>query len=110
MAARARDDLRTFMERELRRADYVLIVCTPEYKRKSDAIFSGVTFEYTVLTGAVLQGRRHPRSIIPVLRAGAPSEAITDYLASKLFADFRADPLSADTLGSLAREPGPLRQ
>src|SRR5690242_3124275 len=64
------DQLPQFMETAVRTADFVLIVCTPSYKHKSDRRKGGVGYEGDIMTGEVFVSENHSK-FIPVLRRGA---------------------------------------
>jgi hypothetical protein len=87
------DQLPEFMERSVRESDYVLIVCTPHYKNRSDRRIGGVGYEGDIITGSVLTERNH-RKFIPLLRAGTWEAAAPTWLAGKYYLDVRGDPLS----------------
>src|SRR6266545_6910363 len=40
-----------FMERSVRESDYVIVICTPIYKAKSDERRGGVGYEGDIMTG-----------------------------------------------------------
>src|SRR5437764_13176637 len=61
------DQLPAFMERAVRENDFVVIVCTPRYKVRSDGRTGGVGYEGDVMTAAVYTSRNR-RKFIPVLR------------------------------------------
>lgn len=82
-------DLLQFMEGAATRHDYVVIVCTPDYARKSNAASGGVGFEKRVISPQVLAGNES-EWLIPLLRSGDQS-SIPTYLAHKLYVDFRED-------------------
>ena len=61
------DQLPKFMERSIRENDFVLIVCTPNYKVKSDNRTGGVGYEGDIMTGeAFVDGQI--RKFIPILK------------------------------------------
>jgi TIR domain len=60
------DQLPRFMEQEIRDNDFVLIVCTPKYKEKSDKCLGGVGYEGDIMTAEVFTKQNH-RKFIPVL-------------------------------------------
>ena len=68
------DQLPAFMERAIRDNDFVVIVCTPRYKHRSDAREGGVGYEGDIMTAEVLSSQDH-RKFVPVLRQGAWHEA-----------------------------------
>lgn len=87
------DQLPEFMERSVRDSDFVVFVCTPTYKRKSDRRKGGVGYEGHIITGEVFQKNNH-RKFIPVLRKGKWATASPSWATSKLFIDFRGEPYS----------------
>ncbi len=82
------DQLPQFMERAIANHSFVLIVCTPRYKAKSEAREGGVGYEGDIITGELLQSRNH-RKFIPVLRFGDWSASAPSWLAGKYFIDLR---------------------
>jgi hypothetical protein len=48
------DQLPEFMERAIRRNKYVLIICTPRYKKRADKRVGGVGYEGDIMTAQVL--------------------------------------------------------
>ena len=87
------DQLTEFMEKSVRESDFVVFVCTPTYKRKSDRRKGGVGYEGHIITGEVFQKNNH-RKFIPVLRKGKWASAAPSWATSKLFIDFRDIPYS----------------
>jgi hypothetical protein len=59
------DRLPIFMEAAIRENDFVLIVCTPHYKERSEARQGGVGYEGDIMTGELL-GTRNERKFIPL--------------------------------------------
>src|SRR5450755_4013835 len=47
------DQLPHFMEREIRDNNYVIVVCTQHYKKKSDSRSGGVGYEGDIMTAEV---------------------------------------------------------
>ena len=60
------DQLPEFMEKQIRESDYVLIICTPNYRLKSDGRKGGVGYEGDIMTAEV-QTKRNHRKFIPIL-------------------------------------------
>jgi len=85
------DQLPEFMERAIRESAFVVIVCTPHYKGRSEARMGGVGYEGHIIT-AELREKGNQRKFIPVLRAGTWSEAAPSWLAGKYFVDLREGP------------------
>lgn len=82
------DQLPQFMEEAVRTNNYVLIVCTPTYKAKSDARLGGVGYEGDIMTAEVMADKQH-RKFIPVLRLGEWQESAPSWLRGKVFVDMR---------------------
>jgi hypothetical protein len=89
------DRLPLFMEKAIRENSYVLIVCTPKYKEKSDNRKGGVGYEGDIMTAEVYAGANH-RKFIPVLRGGSWSTAIPSWLGGKYSIDLSHTPYSDD--------------
>lgn len=89
------DQLPEFMERAIRCNDFVLIVCTPRYKEKSDARLGGVGYEGDVMTGEVFTSRNQ-RKFIPILRKGEWANASPSWLVGRYGVDLRGEPYPED--------------
>lgn len=94
------DQLTEFMEREVRENDYVLIVCTPRYKQRSDERVGGVGYEGDIITGEALTVRNQ-RKFIPILREGTWAEAAPTWLAGKYYVDLSNSPFSEEQYNDL---------
>jgi hypothetical protein len=108
------DRLPHFMEKAIRENSYVLIVCTPKYKEKSDNRKGGVGYEGDIMTGEVHTEGNH-RKFIPILRRGDWQTATPSWLAGKYGIDLRGDPYSEenyrdllDTLHGLREQAPPV--
>src|SRR5262245_37395512 len=115
------DQLAEFMEREIRRNKYVLIICTPLYKKRADRRVGGVGYEGDIMTAEVLskktpQGRRRiQRKFIPILRAETWEQSAPSWLEGKYRIELNANPYSKeqyrdllDTLHDARPKPPPL--
>ena len=71
--------LTRLMEREIRENDYVICVCTPKYKAKSDGRTGGVGYEGDIMTAEVFTQQNHEK-FIPVLARGTRTEAAPSWL------------------------------
>ena len=80
------DQLTTFMEKEIRDNNYVLIICTPNYRMKSDQRKGGVGYEGDIMTAEVLIGGNH-RKFIPILARGSWAESAPSWLKGKVYVD-----------------------
>ncbi|MXX41423.1 MAG: TIR domain-containing protein [Acidimicrobiales bacterium] len=106
------DQLPEFMAQAISQSKYVVIICTPRYKQRSEAGLGGVAYEGDIMTAEVLLNRDH-RKFIPVLRRGSWEEAAPTWLKGKLYIDLSGNPYSADSYSDLlntlldAREQAP---
>lgn len=89
------DQLPAFMERAVRKNDYVLIVCTPAYKKKSDERTGGVGYEGDVMTAEALTSGNQ-RKFIPILREGKWKSVAPSWLGGKYYIDLHGDPYSEE--------------
>ena len=96
------DQLPAFMERAIRENEFVVIICTPRYKCRSDAREGGVGYEGDIMTGEVLAGQ-NARKFIPVLRRGSWIQAAPAWLAGKYHINLSANPYSERDYEDLAR-------
>lgn len=94
------DQLPAFMENAIRLNDYVLIVCTPKYKQRSDNRQGGVGYEGDIMTAEVFGSSNH-RKFIPMLRKGSWSDAAPTWLFGKYFIDLSSSPYSEESYGDL---------
>lgn len=85
------DRLPHFMEQSITTADYVLIICTPLYKKKADNRKGGVGYEGHIITEE-LYSKGNERKFIPVVRKGSFDAAMPTFLAGKLGIDL-TDPI-----------------
>lgn len=87
------DQIPEFMDRSVRDNDFVLIICTPKYKDRSDARTGGVGYEGDIMTAEVLARANH-RKFIPVVRRGPVDLAVPTWLRGKLHVDLSGYPYS----------------
>ena len=85
------DQLTHFMERAIADNQYVLIICTPTYKRKSEAREGGVGYEDNIMTAEVMTTNDH-RKFIPILRTGSLKESVPSWLSGKIYIDLSGSP------------------
>jgi TIR domain len=108
------DHLTEYMEKSIRDNDFVLIICTPLYKLKSDSREGGVGYEGHIITGEVYANANH-RKFIPILIKADWARSAPSFLKSKLYCDLRGDPCSkenyqelVDTLNGRLAQPPPI--
>ena len=61
------DQITVFMEKSVRDSDFVILICTSKYKRKSDDRIGGVGYEGHIITSEIFSNSNH-RKFIPILR------------------------------------------
>lgn len=92
-----------FMERSVRENDFALVVCTPNYKERSDSRTGGVGYEGSIMTAEVLMGGNH-RKFKPILRRGNWENAFPSWLSGKNGIDLRDDPFDEEEYARLLAE------
>jgi hypothetical protein len=108
------DHLTEYMERSIRENDFVLIICTPLYKLKSDSRQGGVGYEGHIITGEVYANANH-RKFIPILGKGNWANSAPSFLKSKLYSDLTESPCFEEnyqellnTLSGMLTSPPPI--
>src|SRR6267378_1916632 len=96
------DQLPAFMERAIRENQFIVIVCTPRYKTRSDAREGGVGYEGDIMAAEVMTRQNH-RKFVPVLRTGAWLEASPSWLTGKYYIDLSGSPYAEQSYLDLAR-------
>ena len=86
----------------IRENGFVVIVCTPRYKSRSDLREGGVGYEGDIMTAEVMSSNNH-RKFIPVLRKGAWPEAAPSWLLGKYYINLTGDPYSERDYEDLVR-------
>jgi hypothetical protein len=94
------DQLPQFMERAVRENDFVLIICTPRYKQRSDKRAGGVGYEGDIITGEVMT-TRNQRKFIPILRSGGWQNAAPTWVLGKYYIDLSGPHYSEDSYEDL---------
>ena len=84
------DQMPHFMEKSVRENDYVVLICSPKYKQKSENRIGGVGYEGDIMTAEVLQNSNH-RKFIPILQSGDKDISIPSWLRGKYFIDLSND-------------------
>lgn len=96
------EELSAFMEKSIRESSFVVIVCTPKYKSRSDNRQGGVGYEGGVITGEVMTGVGR-KKFIPILRHGSWAEAAPSWCAAAYMIDLREDPTAPQGFEELLR-------
>lgn len=77
------DRLPKFMEEEIVKADYVLIICTKKYKEKADNRTNGVGYEGNIISGE-LYSKNNEKKFIPIVRQDEYNKVMPIFLIGKL--------------------------
>lgn len=80
------DEISKFMEESIRDPDRILVICTPEYKRKADGRIGGAGYETRQITAEVLNDPKRGK-FIPVLRKGTWKDSAPSYLSGINYVD-----------------------
>jgi len=88
------DRIAQFIEEAIQSCDFVLLICTPVYKKRGDRREGGVGYEQDIMTAEKLIHRSD--KFIPVLRAGSWYEATPTWLAGTFGVDLSGDPYNDD--------------
>jgi hypothetical protein len=103
---KAGESFTRFMEEEVTASDFVIVVCTPAFARKSNTRQGGAGYEQQIVSGLLVSGS--PRSkFIPILRSGEYELgldcAIPTHFAGIAAIDFRHDAEFQERLEDLLR-------
>ena len=82
-------DIPSFMEKNVKNSDYVVIVCTEEYVKKANSGTGGVGYEKMIITSDLMK-KIDSRKIIPIIRQNGTKNVPT-FVQTKLFLDFSYD-------------------
>lgn len=100
------DSLTHFMESQIEACDFVLVICTPNYAKKSTSRSGGVGYEQQIISGNLASGVER-RKFIPLVRAGemkaGPDFAIPPHFQGILAIDIRGPNGLDSQLESLLR-------
>ena len=75
-------ELNAFMEQQITKADRVLLILTPQYKKKADSRENGVGYE-SVLISSELYRNQGSTKFIPIVRRGTIQESYPRYLGTR---------------------------
>ena len=94
------DDVPKFMERALRTADRVLMLCTEPYVRKANDGKGGVGYEAMIVTGELVRDLG-TKKFIPVIRQSSADPEVPDCVSTRLYVNFSIDGEFDESLKSL---------
>lgn len=92
-----------FMANSVKKADRVICVMTPNYKKKSDGLTGGVGLEYSIIT-AEIQKNIKTEKFIPLFKDGNIEEDIPTFLEGRDFVDMRDEANYNENIEELVRD------
>ena len=96
-------DIASFMESEIRNSDFVIIICTPEYARRSNCPVGGVGYEKNIISAEMLQAQDLRPKFIPVIKDGSPETSLPNYIGTRFAIDFTDNARYPEALRELLR-------
>ena len=94
------DSITRFMETAVESCDFVLLICTPQYKLRAEKRTGGVGYEHDLMTARKLASGEHAK-FIPILRAGTWYTATPTWIAGQLGVDLRGKNYAEDNFQNL---------
>lgn len=89
-----------FMERSVEESDFVLLICTPTYKKKADQRLGGVGYEESIITTEILNIRNH-RKYITILSSGDWVSSVPTWAIGKSGVDLSSEDVFEDNFKML---------
>lgn len=96
------DDIPKFMERSVKAADRVLMICTDPYVRKANDSKGGTGYEAMIVSGELVRDLG-TRKFIPIIRQGEGEPLRPDCVVTRLHIDFSRDDDFDSQLGELVK-------
>ncbi len=96
------DDVPKFMERAVKAADRVLMICTEPYVRKANDGKGGVGYEAMIVTGELVRDLG-TRKFVPIIRQGGGETVVPDCVGTRLWVDFSKEEDFDTALGELIK-------
>lgn len=100
---RGGEDLAAFMERSLREADRVLVICTDGYYQRAIARQGGVGYEHSMVTGELMRNVG-TNKFIPIVRQSGPQTQVPPELGGRLRFDLTPGPNYPAQFDALVRD------
>jgi len=98
------EEITQFMERGIRRSDFLILVCSRAYTEKANGRVGGVGFE-TVITSAKFLYAKKRNFIVPVVRDNdlPPAEKLPAYLGSTKYIELSAENWAAEPIQEIVQ-------
>jgi hypothetical protein len=92
-----------FMASSVNKADRVICILTPNYKKKSDGLTGGVGVEYSIIS-AEIQKNIRTEKFIPLFKSGNIVNDIPTFLEGRDFVDMRDETKYNEKIEELVRD------
>ena len=93
--------IKTFMLKSILQADVVLMMLTPEYRKKADNLEGGAGFEYNIINDELFKIIKQNDKYIPIIREGSLETSVTSFLQGFNCADLRIGEKYEENLNKL---------
>ena len=97
------EDVALFMEKGIREAERVVVVCTPRYVDKANSAQGGVGYERMIITGQMMRDLGTAK-FIPVIAPSNPDKLVPDHLSTRLFLDLSSQESFVEQYDHLVKE------
>jgi hypothetical protein len=81
--------IKTFMLKSILEVDIVLMILTPNYKRKADSLEGGAGYEYNIINDELFKVITTNEKFIPIIREGSLEISVTNFLRGFNCVDLR---------------------
>lgn len=81
--------IKTFMLKSILEIDIVLMILTPNYKRKADSLEGGAGYEYNIINDELFKIITTNEKFIPIIREGSLEISVTNFLRGFNCVDLR---------------------
>ncbi len=71
-----------YIDNVINDSDHVLIIMTPNYKKKAENRKGGVGYEYSICNKKLFENQKDNRKFIPILRKGDENRSVPEFLKS----------------------------
>lgn len=96
--------IKTFMINSILNADIVLLILTPNYKKKADLLSGGAGYEYNIINDELFKIITTNEKYISVLRDGDVETSVTNFLRGFNYVDLRIGPSYENNLRELLKQ------
>lgn len=84
------DEMSLFMEKSIYNSNYILVICTKNYKEKTNSRIGGSGYEARLMSIEIIKGTKD-KKVIPILRCDSWDEGMPDFLKGNLGVNLNYD-------------------